>query len=748
MTGSPDRSPLDALEALLHKSQQDGGAPAAVQAQWDELQTAFSDSAASNPTQLSAQSLTPGEACLHRYLNCIGWQGEGRQLFEALPHFDRIDDLASLQSALFRLNYQSLAEPVHKARLEPEFLPCFIVTDDGNTLLVEAVHDGAATCTVFDGTSGAQSIRPLEALDGTVLFPEAADSEEDARIARKFGWMRVAFSKFRPLLLRVFAVSFVINLMALTIPIYVMNIYDKAIGAKSIDVLRDFTIGICLIIVADLSLRIVRGNAQAYLGARLDTVIGNASFQQLLHMPIAMTESAPIGAQITRLKQFESIRDAFTGPLASAIVDLPFVLVFILAVALIGGPLAFIPIVLILLYLTLAAATIPLMKRLISDSGDRKSKLQNLLVEALSGQRTIRDLSASPIWIDRFRSLSARYVQSNLKTRQFNFLVQTIAQALMTLSGVATLALGVHWVMSGDLSPGALIAVMALVWRVLSPIQMAFLSFSKLGQTLQSFSQLNNLMRMKLEREPGRLPSLYRTFSGQLTIERVGFRYPTRQEPALRGLQLRIEPGEFVAIAGHSGAGKTTLLKVMLALYAPQAGAVLADGLDVRQLDAGEWRQAIGYQPEAMDFFFGTLAQNLRLSEPSATEADLQRVVDQLGFADYAHLLPDGLDTKLTAQRLNSWPDALKQRILLARAFVRDAPIYLLDNPGNNLDFAGDKALLTMIDRLRGKKTVIMTTHRPSHMRAADRLVFMELGTVAHDGPPDVVLEKVFPKAS
>lgn len=692
-------------------------------------------------------AVSPVEACLRRFLKFVNWDGEDRHIFEALPHFDRLDSIESLRSVLFRLNFQSSLEPSSTAQIRDEFLPCFLVKDDGSIFLIESALAPGHGYEAFDGHTSQRMRLSVDDIDGSIIFPETFDTNAFVEDYHKFGWIRIAFGKFRPLLVKIFAISFFVNVMALFVPIYVMNVYDKAIGAKSLDVLRDLSVGICIVIIADLSLRIVRNNAQAYLGARLDTLIGNAGFQQLLHMPVSMTEAAPIGAQITRLKQFESIREAFTGPLASAIVDLPFVLVFILAIAIIGGPLAFIPIGLVTAYGVLGIVTIPMMKRSITRSGDKKSKLQNLTVEALSGQRTIRDLSAAPIWTERFRTLSAEYSNNNLKTRQFSFMVQTIAQMFMTISGVATLSLGVYWVLSGDLTPGALIAVMALVWRVLAPIQASFLSFSKLGQTLQSFEQINKLMRIKLEREPGRLPSLYRAFSGQLTVERVGFRYASRQEPALRGLDFSINPGEFVAIAGHSGAGKTTMLKVILAMYSPQAGAVLADGLDVRQLDPGEWRRSIGYQPEAMDFFFGTLSQNLRLAEPEASDDDVERVIDQLGFSDYAHLLPNGLETRLTTQRLQSWPDALKQRILLARAFIKDAPIYLLDNPGNNLDFAGDLALLRMIDRIRGHKTVIMTTHRPSHMRAADRLIYLELGAVVHDGKPEDVLPTVFPAA-
>ena len=401
------------------------------------------------------------------------------------------------------------------------------------------------------------------------------------------------------------------------------------------------------------------------------------------------------------------------------------------------------PVSLILAYTVLGAVTIPMTRRQVGRTSEAKTKNDNFLIESLINQRTISDLSEEDRWVDKFRQFSRRYSTQNDRARFINFAVQTISQSFMTLAGVATLGIGTMMVLDGALTAGGLIAVMALVWRVLAPLQQTFLSLGRLGQILQSFQQINRLMRIRLERRPGVLSSFYRSFSGALSIMQLSFRYPGRQEPALRGVQFTVKPGEVIAITGPSGAGKTTLLNIINGLYDPQGGAVFIDDLDIRQLEPGEWRHAIGYAPETSTLFYGTIAQNLRLAHPSASQEDLERAVQEAGVGDYRDQLPDWLETRLSGPSLARMPDGLKKRLVLARAYVKSAPLYLFDNPGDNLDRAGDAAFMKKINSLRGHATVVYTTHRPSHMRAADRLIYMTGGQAVLDGQPEEVLAKI-----
>ncbi|MEM6650493.1 MAG: ABC transporter ATP-binding protein, partial [Pseudomonadota bacterium] len=223
--------------------------------------------------------------------------------------------------------------------------------------------------------------------------------------------------------------------------------------------------------------------------------------------------------------------------------------------------------------------------------------------------------------------------------------------------------------------------------------------------------------------------------------DRLSFRYPTQREPALRGVSFTAAPGQLVCITGQSGAGKTTTLKMLLGLYDQQAGSMFVDGLDVRQIEAGEWRQSVSVTPEDSDFFFGTLAQNIRLAAPDASDEDIHNMAKRFGLNRYySTVLDQGLDTKVTAAALATWPDALKKRLSLCRTFIRHSSVYLLDNPSDNLDDDGEQALLEIIAERRQKSTILMVTHRPSHMRLADQVVWLDQGAVRAAGRPDDII--------
>lgn len=677
--------------------------------------------------------------CLKPLLDALGWRGEERHLFESLPHFDRVQDIETLRSVLARLNYETVQRRARLCDLTDDILPCLFTPKGGSNVFVVLARDEDRAL-LFDGDTGQQAWSSELAGAGTAYLVSEIDLEQQHKSIIRHGWVSVMLGHFKLLLWQLIGMTFIINAFALAVPIYTMNVYDKVIGTRSQESLLYFFIGISIIVVAEVALRVIRARATAYLGARCEAILGASAFQQLLYMPINMTERAPIGAQITRIKQFEGIRDIFTGTIANTVLDMPFMIVFLAAIVLIGGHVAWVPIALIAVYAIMAVITIPLTGNHVARTGETRSKQQSFLIEMISRHRTIRSNGAEPVWQQRFQQLSGESVIRHFRSQQLNIVIQTLSQSLVTLSGVATLWIGTLLVLQETMSLGALIAVMALVWRVLAPINSAFLSLNRMSQVVQTFKQINALLRLKVERVPGQVPSIYRKFKGNIIVSRLGFRYAPRSEPALMGTTLEIPAGQFVVIAGPSGAGKSTLLKIMSGLYPPQAGAVQVDGLDVRQLDPGELRHAIAYVPQKITFFHGTVDQNIRLADPTATDADIDRACREARVFEYADALPEGRDTRLNAEVQRTMPAALKQRLLLARAFVKQAPIFLLDEPASGLDDSGQEALMEKIESLRGEATVVMVSHRPSHMRTADRVIYMEYGQIIHDGRPEQVL--------
>jgi len=677
---------------------------------------------------------------VRHFLDSIGWSGSDRRFFEAQPYIDAVNELNALRTFLFNLGFTTTLADAAATTLRPAFLPCFLLDDAGRLKVLREV-DGAGHCRVFDPESGLLSTCLQADLRGTLIFPEQKSQADKPGKSRK--WTQVALSAFGRDLKLIFAASFLINMFLLALPLYIMSVYDKAIGTGATDILVWMSVGLGLIIAADLGLKVIKTRVQARLAARLDQQASTAIFRQLMFLPLPFVENSAIGDQMTRVRQMGAFRDAFTGALVNAVFDLPFIALFLLAIYFVAGPLVLIPITLIVLFLALAAWSVPASNRVVNEVGRARIALQNLSIELVTNHNQIQNLGCQPVFLGQYREASANAAAASHKMRQFNLVTETIAQSLVTVSGVATLAIGAMMAAAGDLSMGALIACMALAWKVLNPIRGMFLSGLVLGQTIQSFTHIDRLMGIRPERTPEKAPVIAQDFAGQIEFDRVAFRFNSNRQPVLRQLSFKAEAGEFIAICGPSGAGKTTAIKTLLGLYQPQSGLVRIDGVNLRQINLGAWRQSTGTALEVADFYHGSIAQNIRLACPEASDDEIEAIARRFGLDTYyGDALPDGLDTQMSHQNLASWPDALISRISLCRAFIKPSAIRILDNPADTLDSRGEAALKAELERTRGTSTIIMTTHRPSLMRLADKVLWIEDGMAIGFDTPELIVPK------
>ncbi len=681
--------------------------------------------------------------CLFPVLEALGWHGSTRHVAEALPHFHKVDDLERLRTVLANLHIATQKTSARLHDLDPRLLPCLFLPKRGSLMIL--LRRNGRLFTFFDGADGEVYEEDLPNLTGTAYFAQADEETAGSlRTAAMAGrWCQSIASRFRGLVLQMLAISFVSNILALSVPLFIMSVYDKVIGSGDPATLYYLFGGIALALLTDGGIRAIRARILAYVAGRIDMMVGTATFQQILHLSVIVTERASIGAQISRLRQFESIREFFSGPLATAFLDLPFVLIFFAVIAAIGGPIIWVPIVLVGVFALVAFIAVPFLRKAVRESSEARSKKESFLIEMLSELRAIKIYSAEALWAGRFRALSAHAAMTSNRVARASSLVQTIAQSLMLLGGISTLTFGTLLAMEGEITIGALIASMALVWRILSPLQLAFLSFTRLEQVELGLRQINNLMRQRVEREPERIVERHRTFDGEIRFHRASLRYVSRADPALLGISALIKPGQVVAIAGPNGSGKSSLLRLVAGLYEAQAGAVFLDGIDNRQLDTDELRGAISYVPQSCDLFHGTIAQNLRLANPTASDAQLAQAAMDAGLMEDILNFPEGFETRLTDQLQKQLPGGVKQRLMLARAYVKDADIFLMDEPANNLDRDGDEKLIQKVQKLRGNATVLLVTHRPSHMRIADQILYLEGGRLMLSGPPEQVLPQI-----
>jgi len=653
---------------------------------------------------------------------------------DAMPHFADDLDMDDLRQVLANLNYATQTARLALQAIDTRLLPCLFVPDQGPTMVVLKIVDGIAS--VFNGATGRIETLPKTAVKGVAYFVTARTEDEPSATLIDEAWIRPVVLRFRRHIVTMFAITGLTSLLALTPPLFVMAVYDQVVGTGAVGTLVSLLAGVILILLAEGSLRIVRARLLAFMGARIDLILGTAAFQQILHLPVAQTQRATLGAQIAQLRQFEAVREFFSGPLGTILLELPFTFLFIAVIAIIAGPLALVPAVLIALLLALALAIRPTVRAGMAANNAASARRQAFLIEMIGHLRDIKGCGAEATWLERHRTLSAEVAMTNFKAGQITFFIQAVAQTLMLASGTAALGLGALLVMNGSLSIGGLIAGMALTWRVLTPIQVGFLSLPRLELIILSLKRVSILMGLKREREPGHYNQHGREFKGRIELTRVSLRYTPNARPALFGINCIINPGQLIAITGASGAGKTTLLNLIANLYSPQAGAVLIDGLDIRQIDVGTLRNAIAYVHQKSHLFHGTVAQNLRLANPMATAEQLKAAVRDADLLDDIMALPDGFDTRITDIAQGRVSNNFTQRLILAQAYIKNAAIYLMDEPASMLDAAGDRALLDKLSRLRGEATILMVSHRPSHIALADRVIHLEAGIVTYAGPP------------
>ncbi len=681
-------------------------------------------------------------------LDLMGWRGSPRQIAEVMPHDMAVEDCLALRAVLSRLGVETPASDLTPETIRVDHLPCLIEFGPRSIKLI-GKREGDGRFSVFDPqTREWSSLAPERLRDGIVRPAKLSDSHERLEKLQRDGFVWPLLRSFRAPLMTVFWQSFFISLIGLAVSLYVMYVYDKAIGSASLDTLLMLALGALAGLAVELILRQRRARTVGWIGARFDALIATGSLKSVLSLPLQMSEGAPLGTQLTRFRQFEVGRELFGGSLATALIDLPFTLVFFALVFVLGGALGFVPVALAILLAVIGLIADPIAAKQNQEMGEWKSKSDALLVEITTRMRTIRDDKAEAIWAERAADAYRRYLTGRFKNLQLSGGLQTVAQSMVSIAGVSVLGLGALEVMQGTLTIGALVAIMAVVWRVLGPIQTVFLSLHRIKGMIHTVRQIEQLMRLKSERSATGVLSTERRLLGGISLSNACLRFGARLELALKSVSLAIKPGEFVTITGSSGAGKSTLLKVILGLYPVQSGVVRLDDLDLRQLDPVETRQSINFLAQEPTLFFGTIAQNLRLVVPDATHQELVDALAAMGISEDHPALVEGLETRLSAANRQAMSPSFVQRIALARMFIRRKPILLFDEPGAHLDREGDEAMLAAIAKLRGTCTIIMVTARPSHMRQSDRVVVMHEGQIAGQGKPDEIVPLLMAQAA
>jgi ATP-binding cassette subfamily C protein LapB len=643
-------------------------------------------------------------------------------------------DWDSLERALASFGLQARRVARRAAALAPTDLPALAALADGRFALVT---DAAAAGTPELAAAQAGWCLRL------VTTPSADLRSGIPAIGDARAWFWKVIWGLRGHYLHVALATLVVNVLSIALSLYVMNVYDRVVPNRTYETLWVLTAGTVLALAFEFVARTLRGWLIDAAGKRADLEISTALFARLLSMRLE-GKPASSGAFVGNLREFESIRDVLTSATLTALIDLPFVVLFLVVIAAVAPPLAVVPLVAIGL-VTLAGLLVQApLARAIRTSMKDGAQRQGLAVESVEGLETLKVNNAYRFAQQRWQWYTEALADASMRSRTLSALVVNVTTTVAQLVTIVTVFWGVHLIHAGQLSLGGLIAVVILAGRAIAPLaQIASLSV-RLQQARSAFDGLQALVDRPLEREPDRGYLALAAPRGELAFAGVDFSHDPQGPTLFRGFDLQLRAGEKVALLGRTGSGKSTLLRLGAGLYAPTAGMVRVDGIEARQIDPAELRSVVGLVPQDPRLFLGTLRENLDVArgDRPLDDARLVQVLRALGLDAMVARHPRGLEMQLGEDGAGL-SGGQKQLVALARLMLRDPRIVLLDEPTSGLDQTSERVAIAALGEWARDRTLLVATHRPAALELVERIVVIEAGRVVLDAPREQALEQL-----
>lgn len=625
-------------------------------------------------------------------------------------------------------------------------MPALLLLREGRSAVLLGWDEQGRARVMPSESEGGEVLVSAEMLDedysGQVFFAQPLhkfDFNRGELIPRATSWFRDTLKRSRWLYIDAIAASFLISLIGLATPLFVMNVYDRVVPNQAEATLWVLAIGICGVYLFDLLLKTLRGLCLDLAGKKTDLIISATLFERVVGMAIKY-RPARVGSFAQNIHEFQSLRDFLASLTLASVIDLPFTLLILAVIAMIGGHLVWIPVLAFPLVALIGWA----LQRPLAETMERTMALaaerQSSLIESLAGLDAVKVNNAESerqyLWEQTIGTLS----RLELRARMLSSLAMNATMLLQQLAGVIVIVFGVYQIIDGQLSMGGLIACYMLSSRALGPLTQLSGLLTRYQQARVTLESVNQMMTLPQERQEEERPLKRQSLQGAIEFRQLDFHYPDQQQAALQNINLVVRPGEKIGIIGRSGSGKSSLAKLIVGLYQPDAGSLLVDGVDVRQLDVSDLRHNIGYVPQDIQLFSGTLRDNLMVGARYVEDELVLQASELAGVHEFVRLHPKGYELQV-GERGQNLSGGQRQNVALARALLLDPQILLFDEPTSAMDNTGEERLKQRLAAVIGSKTLLLVTHRASMLSLVDRLIIVDRGQIIADGPKGSVME-------
>ena len=695
-----------------------------------------------------SETFDPLLGCLEIAADHYGRSAASGVLTSGLPLIDGRLTTQLFPRAAARVGLSARIVKRRIADLQSILFPVILLLHD-DTAVVLVQHDGeTATVALPDTGRGAVHI-PLQALEekyagyAILIKPEyrAYDERQDvAAVSTHWFWGSVA--PLWPAYVQVFLAAALVNILVIAAPLFVMNVYDRVLPNKAVSTLWVLAIGMGLVVIFDFILKTTRHALLGNAGRRADVILAGRIFSHVLNMDLTK-RPLKTGEFANQLRDYEMVREFFTSNTVVTFTDFLFLGIFLVIIYYIGGPIAIVPAVAVVLVLGIGLLLQVPLNRAVRRAQAEATHRHSLVIEALNGIESIKCARAE----GQFQRQWEQFVGQNSRTsedmRAWSTLAMNSTGVIQQLVSVGVIIIGVYMFSEGNISSGAIIAAVMLASRAVAPLGQIAATLSRAQQAFHAYKALDDIMAMPAEDEGQERHVNRKIAEARVDFQNVSFSYPGSETPALNDFNFKIEPGERIGIIGKIGSGKTTIGRLLARLHLPSSGTLLLDSVDIRQYHPAEVRRAVSFVSQDTALFFGSVRDNIVLGVPHISDDLVLRAAELAGVTDFVKSHPKGFNMQV-GEGGRFLSSGQRQSVVLARAFLLEPILLFLDEPSGNIDMASERLLIQRLKKaFRPDQTVIITTHRYNMLALVDRLIVLDGGRIVADGPREEILARL-----
>jgi len=639
-------------------------------------------------------------------------------------------------SALSRLGFKASFGSLNISNLPEEFFPLIAFKKSGEVFLIlTAPTDGNISITdpvSRKKTEVGNAEFKANFSQYTIIAKELNRREKEERAGH---WFFSAFQKSKWIYVQVMIAAMVSNFLSLTTALFTMTVYDRIIPNGAFESLIALSIGVVIALGFDFLIKSLRASFVDTASKRADLEISRRLFERILTLT-PTEQRQKTGAMAGTIREFETLREFFNSSTLVILIDLPFVFFFIYVISLIAGPVSYVFLTAVPLVILVGLGIQPFLARVTKGSIESGMNKQAVLVETLNGLETVNATGSGKLMRKRYEDALDNQADGGNKIRALSMFIVNFAASVQQYAQVAAIFFGVYLIVEGQITQGALIGAVILGGRTMGPLSQLANTLSRVNGALTAYRNLSKLIGKSFNSASNLAPISRSSLAGEIEFKNVSFQFEGSKQSTVNNVSFKIPAGQKVALVGKMGSGKSTMSKLIAGMIEPTSGAILIDGIDVRQIDPADIRKNIGVMLQDSWLFSGTIRENIQMGFNEYDDEHVLEICKIAGVDDFIGSHPKGYDLEIRERGIGL-SGGQKQTINLARSLLHKPEILLLDEPTSSMDQGTEQKVIGALREFCKDKTMLIVTHRNPILAMADRILVMENGNIISDQTPE-----------